>query len=189
MAHKIDWPVFAACFGARELPNPTCVLSDNPKDLAALLALAKTFRPKRVLEIGVHYGRTAKAIMVELEDVAAYIGLDVPPGYRTIFPSQQGEVPVNAAADCLGRKEFALLLGDSLTIRPAQIGEIDLALIDGSHDVAHVGGDTALAVLCRARVIVWHDYGIYPDVTDFIDDCRPNAVVIGGTGLAFEVIR
>ena len=49
---------------------------------------------------------------------------------------------------------------------------MDLVVVDGSHARAYVRSDSALArVMVRpGGWIVWHDYGVWPDVTAVLDE-------------------
>lgn len=198
MTHRIDWPTFKACFGTKDVHVDHDWMSRNPHDLSCVLGLAAAFRPTRLVEFGVHRGQTANAIRGVLGDsVVRYVGLDVPADWQTTLECQRREVPRvgEAGRFALDWPEFRLLLGDSLKATAAEIGPVDFAFVDGSHDDEHVRSDSALAAACGARVIVWHDYVVGANcdqavgVKRFVDEHVPNAVAVDGTACAFEVRR
>jgi len=63
--------------------------------------------------------------------------------------------------------------------------------IDGNHAAPFVVQDSKNAMkLCkRGGLILWHDYGEWPDVTAVLDRDYPGARLIAGTSLAMMLAR
>lgn len=134
----------------------------NPGELEVLVALARLASARVVIEFGVNEGRTAKALMRNVETIERYVGIDVPHGYVTDKLVQRNEVPQQPARLALDDARFRLIIArrGSHDLVPEDLPECDLAFIDGDHGRAGVTKDTLLS--CRrvrpGGLIVWHDY-------------------------------
>ena len=58
---------------------------------------------------------------------------------------------------------------DSMKYEPKD-EEYDMVFIDGNHDYEHVKSDTELALKLKPKIIVWHDYGMEPAVSTFVNE-------------------
>src|SRR5437899_11213231 len=84
------------------------------------------------------------------------------------------------------------VFGDSAALDWGTLGgPFDLIFIDGAHSAAYVESDTANALkhLRAPGAIVWHDYGLYEDVSAVVDRLADEArglrlFAIDGTRLA-----
>lgn len=134
----------------------------NPGELEVLVALARLAAPRVAVEFGVNEGRTAKALMRNVDTIERYVGIDVPHGYVTDKIVQRREVPQQPARLALDDARFRLIIArrGSHDLAPEDLPECDFAFIDGDHGRDGVTKDTQLACH-RVRpggLIVWHDY-------------------------------
>jgi predicted O-methyltransferase YrrM len=166
----------------------------NPGEAETLLSLVRTVKPKRMLEIGVNEGLTAKYLLAHLPALVDYIGIDVLPGYVPGCRVQRGEVPRDPG-HLVTDQRFMMILRPkgSIGIRPDQIGPVDVAFIDGDHSSKAVRHDSALAkqIVQPGGLIIWHDYHDIGnvDVRDVLHDLADTGreiVNIKGTWLAYE---
>lgn len=167
----------------------------NPGELEVLVALVRSVAPKAVLEIGCNDGRTALAVLRNVDGVETYQGVDVPLGYVTAKPVQRREVPANPGHMAADDSRFELVLRPrgSLDLTAADLKPCDAVFIDGDHGAEAVRHDTALsAELVRpGGIVIWHDYHdlCTVDVRDVLDTYfryGRNIVHVEGTWLAFE---
>lgn len=161
----------------------------------AILALCRVFKPSVFLEIGVNTGITANYLLRNCGYIEKYIGVDVEKNFKPELKLQEGEIPEKAGKLVKDdRFELILTKKGSKELKVSQIGQVDMALIDGSHAYKDVKKDTELAKkLVKNGVILWHDYGVkgtgVARVVDEINNSSGNHIVlIGGTCLCFEVI-
>jgi predicted O-methyltransferase YrrM len=166
----------------------------NLGEAEILLELVKTVRPKRMLEIGVNEGLTAKYLLAHLPTLVDYIGIDVLPGYVPSCRVQRGEVPRDPG-HLVTDVRFLMILrpNGSIGIRPDQIGQVDVAFIDGDHSAKAVRHDSALAkqIVRPGGLIIWHDYHDMGnvDVRDVLHDLADSGreiVNVKRTWLAYE---
>jgi predicted O-methyltransferase YrrM len=169
----------------------------NPGELDALVALARSVRPRVAIEIGVNEGRTAKLLLDQVPSIERYIGVDVLPGYVTAKACQRREIPARPGALALGDARFRLILlpRGSLDLSVAELGLADFVFIDGDHGRQAVLRDTALAyaIVRPGGMIVWHDYHNLEtvDVRAALEEMAAAGASIqhvAGTWLAFERI-
>jgi predicted O-methyltransferase YrrM len=160
----------------------TWMTSITAEELCALLAIAKDIDAKKILEIGTFDGNTSLNLavntnaMVTTMDLApefdakaqknslAYPEVDINVTNRTVLGRQFNAHPL--------KDRIRQVFGDSAKLDWGKLGgPFDLILIDGCHDYLYVKSDTnnALAHLAPGGVIVWHDYGMVPDVCRVVD--------------------
>lgn len=166
----------------------------NAGELEAVVALARMAKPRVVIEFGVNEGRTAKAILRNIDSIERYVGIDVPQGYVTDKSVQRKEVPQQPAHYALDDARFRLLIARRGThdLAVDDLPKCDFAFIDGDHGRAGVVKDTLLAtrLVRQGGVIAWHDYHHLGtvDVRDVLEEYyeagRPIQHV-EGTWLAF----
>lgn len=176
----------------------------NDGELEVLIALVRSVQVpdwRCVVEFGVNEGRTAKAILDNVEDVARYVGIDVLPGYTTAKAVQRREVPAKAG-HMVGANDRRFRLSvtprGSFDLTAAALSElasgpVDVAFIDGDHGWKGVLHDTLLArqVVRPGGIIIWHDYhGLDTvDVREVLETFSANGSniqYVAGTWLAFE---
>jgi predicted O-methyltransferase YrrM len=169
-------------------------------ELSCLLAIAKHVKPRRVLEIGTFDGNTALNLAANTD--ADVVTLDLPPDFDPTAQARAGSTQaINnmTAREELGRQlrghsygsRVTQVFGDSTKVDWRTFGPpFDLVFIDGCHKYSYVLSDSqnARACLSDRGVIVWHDYGIFHDVSSAVDQIAANGyvrtVAIEGTRLA-----
>ena len=63
----------------------------------------------------------------------------------------------------------------------------DLNFIDGNHEHEWVRHDTELAKRLDAAIVVWHDYGTEPGVTQVVDGLGETVTRVLGTRMAYQL--
>lgn len=167
-------------------------------ELESLCTLVEMVEPKKVIEFGINIGRTAKALLREVESISEYIGVDVLPGYITPMKVQRREIPEQAAEMVINDKRVKLFVSEkgSFDLKREDLPVLDVAFIDGDHSRAGVEQDTMLA---RAKVrkgglIIWHDYHDIGnvDVRDVLHDYQDQGHEIyhvKDTWIAYEIVK
>lgn len=175
----------------------------NEGELETLCELARKAKPKTVIEFGINTGRTAKAILREVEGIEKYVGVDVLPGYVTEKHVQRKEIP-DLAGELVKddpRVELIVRKNGSHELEASDLPEADVVFIDGDHSRAGVEKDTALAraVARKGAIIIWHDYNEVKDkygrsavdVADVLHEMAADGHYIKhveGTWIAFEIV-
>lgn len=160
-----------------------------------LISLAHRIRARRIVEIGVSEGRTARAILKALPDIETYYGLDVGPGYP-VPESQRHEVPA-VAGSLVNDYRFTVMLDDGGWRSRYVPGFPDLVFIDGDHSRGAVLDHTRAAIPRSGEcvTIVWHDVGnrnqpgVDAALVDIENDLHIMPTRIHGTSLAFAWVR
>jgi len=135
----------------------------NDLELALLVSLVASVKPKVMIEIGVQEGRTAKTILDSVSTITRYIGIDVLPDHEPTLACQRSEIPRTAGVYAAADPRFWLLVRErgSLAVGPQDLEPCDAVFIDGDHSDRAVTHDLFLSrALCRpGGIIVAHDYG------------------------------
>ena len=169
-------------------------------ELAVLARLVRAKQPVVIWEIGTFDGRTTRTLAANAPPGARVHTLDLPASASdaTAYPLAGVErdfvEKAASGARFAGTPEAMRItqhLGDSARFDFGPwAGGVDFVFVDGSHAAAYVRNDTdrALAMTAgRNAVIVWHDYGEWPDVTRELDAFAPSLpglTRISGTTLA-----
>ena len=154
------------------------------EELTCLLAIATAVQAKKILEIGTWNGNTTVNLASNTD--ATVVTLDLPPDQQT-----GSDIPNLTDRSQLGRQfhghpsepRIRQVYGDSSRIDWTTLGPpFDLIFIDGAHHYDFVARDTenAIAHLAPKGAIVWHDYGIFNDVSRVVDQ-------VAQTGNGFKV--
>ncbi|MBX3132804.1 MAG: class I SAM-dependent methyltransferase [Gemmatimonadaceae bacterium] len=168
-------------------------------ELAVLARLVKSRAPMLLWEIGTFDGRTTRVLAANAPAGAQVHTLDLPADglgrtAHALSPSERDLVKKpSSGARFAGTPEQAKItqhLGDSATFdfTPWR-RQADFVFVDGSHAAAYVVSDTNRAGLLtddRKAVVVWHDYGEWPGVTETLDTLAPTlkgAYRVAGTTL------
>lgn len=136
-------------------------------EMVILARVTKALRPKSIFEIGTYNGLATAVFMLNSDPDTRIVTLDLPlgptesqqsmPSDRELVASRQlGSVP-----QALGLDRYTQLLCDSLVFDPSPyLNSVELALIDGAHDVLHVKNDTlkVARMMSDSGLIFWHDY-------------------------------
>lgn len=165
----------------------------NPNELEALCELVRSVKPKSVVEIGINTGRTAKAILREVEGIEKYLGIDVLPGYVTDKAVQRKEVPTIAGELVLDDPRVDLIVTNKGSYGVDSLPPCDVVFIDGDHGSLGVRNDSKLAYAAvrKGGIIIWHDYHDLGtvDVREVLHELRGEGhdiTHVDGTWLAFE---
>lgn len=134
----------------------------NPGELEVLVALIASIRPAGIIEIGVNEGRTAKAILQNIDGIERYQGVDVMAGYIPAMAVQRKEVPTKPGWMATEDPRFELILRPrgSLDLQPDDLSPCDVVFVDGDHGHAAVRHDIKLAekIVRPGGMIIYHDY-------------------------------
>lgn len=169
-------------------------------DLAALAALARKKRPKRIFEIGTFEGLTT-VIFAKNAGMGAFVyTLDLPhdrkelPRTKRSYTAHSIAEPYTSGylIDKFGvREQSRALFGDSalFDFQPYH-GQIDLFFVDGAHTEDYVALDSCHAFECLAPGgwVLWHDC-FTPQVMKVLKQLAETTRVcqIRGTNLALAV--
>lgn len=174
-------------------------------ELAILSALAGEVEDGHALfEIGTFDGRTALNLAAASPPGCTVYTLDLPPDMATALPLAPGErhmvdKPVSGRRIISCREAempFAMkilqLYGDSATFDFSPFeNRCGLVFVDGSHARDYVLSDSraAFRMVREGGVVVWHDYGIWEDVTQALEELAEQQELdircIRGTSLAY----
>jgi len=158
--------------------------SISVEEACHLGAIARSLQAKKVLEIGTYDGNSALVLAANSHEEALVVTVDLPPDWDPA--KDQGTLafssePINLTdRSQLGSQirehpaatRVKQVFGDSGTIDWGKLGgPFDLIFIDGCHSEKYVESDTrnALQQLAPGGIVVWHDYGMIPDVSTVVD--------------------
>ena len=136
-----------------------------------------------MLEIGTSDGNTALVLAANVAPGSEVVTLDLPPDFDMAKQDSltYSNVELNLTPrDQLGRQyrghglsaRIRQFYGDSAALNWSVFGgPFDFVFIDGCHSEAYVRSDSrnALNHLAPRGVIVWHDYGMIPAVSNVVD--------------------
>ncbi len=166
-------------------------------ELTVLARLVRARHPMLLWEIGTFDGRTTRTLAANAPEGAQVHTLDLPPTQATRHqltgPERTFVEKSTSGARFHGTPEQSRItqhFGDSASFDfgPWE-GQAGFVFVDGSHAAAYVRTDTARAhhlTEGRPAVIVWHDYGEWPDVTAVLHEVAhlfPGAYRVAGTTL------
>jgi len=158
--------------------------SITPDEACCLCAIERHLKARNVLEIGTFDGNTTLALAANVDDGGTVTTVDLPRDFdltrdRELLAHEHARVNLTPR-DRLGRQfethplaaRIRQVFGDSAALDWGTLGgPFDLIFIDGAHSAAYVESDTANALehLRTPGAIVWHDYGLYEDVSAVVD--------------------
>lgn len=115
-----------------------------------------------MVEFGANNGRTARLILDNVASLKRYVGVEVPHGYITDKAVQRAEVPEKPGELAFSDPRFRLIVSGrgSHDLDDEDIGQVDVAFIDGDHGRKGVIRDTQIAMGCvrPGGIVIWHDY-------------------------------
>lgn len=165
------------------------------QELAILVGLVRERGARHVFEIGTFDGRTTLNIHLNAPDATIHT-IDLPGG-NDLAPD--GKRPGSLIRDLAAQGAIHQLWGDSTTFDFSPwFGTQDLVFVDAGHGYTNAAADSLTALRLvegREAVILWHDYGSWPGVTQAVDEVRDivsSPVFMGwidGTALAVLVAR
>lgn len=168
------------------------------EELAFLCALARKMQPNRVVEIGTFDGNTTLQLALNTPPDSRIFTLDLPVGAHGHTENDPNDLAFIASQRRVQRRFLGTAVehkirqyyGDSLTYDFAEFaaeGDPQFVFIDAGHSYKCVRNDTekTLNILDRNGIIVWHDYGTWPDVYQYLVELshKLSLIHIAGTRL------
>lgn len=157
-----------------------------------------------IIEIGTFDGRTALNFAVNAPPAVSIATLDLPADQVPALALDAGErryvdkpAPGARLRQCRGpwrayADRVVQMYGDSATFDWSRhSGRAALVFVDGSHayDYARQDSDTALRLVRPGGMVLWHDYGVWPGVTQALEELEARLGLglahIRGTSLVF----
>jgi hypothetical protein len=168
-------------------------------EMVILGRATKVMKPSKIFEIGTFNGLTTAVFILNCESATKIFTLDLPldstsgQGYlssdaRLVVARELGSVPRALRLD-----NYSQICCDSLLFDPSEfLGSIDLCLVDGAHDFAHVENDTVktAGMVSDEGTVFWHDYGgkgCMRSLTEYLNSLGRRAQIfhVPGTSLAW----
>ena len=178
--------------------NRNANTSMSVNEVAHINSILKYNRSKHILEIGTFNGNTTLNIAANIPEDGKIITVDLPPDINTNglpstyinIPSHQ-DIGIQFRANKLNSK-IQQVFEDSLNMDWKKLGgPFDCIIIDGCHYYKYVKKDTknALENLTPEGILIWHDYGMIPDVCKVVEDAQKfiKVYAIQGTRLALGI--
>ena len=182
--------------------------SISVEEACHLGALTRSLHARRVLEIGTYDGNSALVLASNSDPQGIVVTVDLPPDFDTAQHQSALAFPADAvnltARDRLGSQfrehpvsaRIRQVYGDSGSLDWSALGgPFDLIFIDGCHTESYVESDTrnALKYLTPDGIVVWHDYGMIPEVSKVVDrfalaSSHMKFVALEGTRLAIAFV-
>ena len=151
-------------------------------ELVIIARVTKVLNPRIIFEIGTYHGLTTSVFILNSDSDAQVLTLDLPvkadinwEGIATdkelVASRELGAVP-----RALGLNRYIQLHCDSMSFDPSPyLDSVDLGLIDGAHDLAHVKNDTVkmASMMSDRGIIFWHDYGgkgAFRSLSSYLED-------------------
>lgn len=197
----LDWQeIFPEPFVFRFHSFPGVGASISLQEGAALAALIKKVRAKRVFEFGTYKGVSTTQMAMNLPPNGLIYTLDLPEkgaGKVALQISKQSEraIAVETGKGSLIPEDLlhqiTFLKEDSAHFDPAPFEEtMDLVFVDGAHSADYVRNDTEKGwqMLRKGGVMAWHDcVPSHPEVVKHLRAWIPQPILVCGTTLAFSI--
>jgi hypothetical protein len=172
----------------------------------AILALAASHAPPagEIIEIGTFDGRTALNLAINAPRDTALMTLDLPADDAPALAIEASErqyvdkpAPGARLRSCAARwrepaSRVVQLHGDSATFDWSRHEKrAGLVFVDGSHAYGYAkkDSDTAMRLVRPDGMVFWHDYGVWPGVTQALEELENSKhlglINIRGTSLVF----
>lgn len=136
------------------------------RDAESLATVVRNLSPKTVLEIGTSNGMGTVLMAANAPEAQIYT-VNIPP--EEVSSGQGGQLTtiaperdkIGAAYKARGLKNIIQIIANTASWEP-NIGEIDIAFIDGCHDTDFVYSDTrkVLKHMRPGGFILWHDFNL-----------------------------
>ncbi len=136
------------------------------RDAESLGTVARNIQPKVCLDIGTSTGHSAALLAVNAPQSQVFT-INIPPeeiirgegGRFTSIALEREKIGIYYRQQ--GLKNITQILSNTARWTP-EIGDIDLAFIDGCHDTEFVFNDTRKVLACMqpGSFVVWHDFNL-----------------------------
>jgi predicted O-methyltransferase YrrM len=170
----------------------------DTQEVLILSAIVKFAKAKNILEIGTYDGNTTLNLAANTPADALITTIDLPPDWHGKLEIKVPELSVNVEErkrvgiqfkNSDYTKKIKQIYGDSAKIDWDGLSTpFDMILIDGCHHYEYVKLDTQNSLRCLKLkgLLIWHDYGMYKDVSKVVDETAKKMTVkaIRGTRLA-----
>jgi hypothetical protein len=149
-------------------------------ELAILAAIVKTTEPRTLFEFGTYDGNTTLQLALNTPDDGIIYTIDLPPDNLNpklrLDPGDRifmgGAIPGQRFKGTAAEGKIHQVLSDSAAYNYSFLEhKVDFVFVDGAHSYEYLKNDTqhALSMLAPKGLIVWHDYLVWNDVTDFLN--------------------
>ncbi len=170
----------------------------DTQEILVLSAVVKFTNALNILEIGTYNGNTTLNLAANSPDAAMVTTVDLPPDWDGKLALKVPELSMNVEnrtkigsqfENTKYAKKIKQIFSDSAKIDWSQLSTpFDIVFIDGCHYYEYVKMDTqnSLRHLKSGGILIWHDYGMYKDVSKVVDEAAKTIKVkaIRGTRLA-----
>ncbi|MCZ6776966.1 MAG: class I SAM-dependent methyltransferase, partial [Ignavibacteria bacterium] len=149
--------------------------------LAVLAAIVRCVRPRTVFEFGTQDGNTTLQLALNVPEECVVYTIDLPSQNKVTrlrLDSGDREMietvsPGERFKEAPSAKKIVQIQSDSATYDYSSLkGKIDIVFVDASHSYEYIKNDTkhALVMLAPEGIILWHDYMVWNDVTDYLNE-------------------
>lgn len=170
----------------------------DTQEILILSATVKFLKAKNIFEIGTYNGNTTLNLAANSPADALITTVDLPPDWNGKLELKVPELSINVEERAsIGSqfknsnysKKIRQIFSDSAKIDWSELSTpFDMVFIDGCHHYEYVKMDTqnSLRYLKANGILIWHDYGMYKDVSKVVDETAKKMKVkaIRGTRLA-----
>jgi predicted O-methyltransferase YrrM len=150
-------------------------------ELVVIASITAQLAPHAVFEIGTFDGRTTVNLAANAAPDAIVSTLDLPPVSETtaldVHVEDRKYLPSARSGSRIAASELVSqirrVFGDSATFDFTPYHDaIDLCFVDGAHTYDYVINDSAraLEIVRPNGVVLWHDYGMWPGVTEALNE-------------------
>lgn len=145
------------------------------QELTHVCSIIRQLNARRVLEIGTFDGFATLNMAANIGDGGMVYTVDLPPdhesrGIDNASDSRLVGAMFRGEPEC---SRITQLYADSMTADWSTFGgPFDLILVDGCHSYPYVKSDglNAIRQIKPGGVVLWHDYGQFPEVSRAVDE-------------------
>jgi len=149
-------------------------------ELAILTTIVRSMSPRTIFEFGTYDGNTTLQLALNAPSDAIVYTIDLPandqktrlridPGDRSLLRTvTPGERFIGSSVE----RKIQQILADSAIYDYSPLKrKVEFIFIDGSHSYEYLQNDTerALEMLAPGGIVLWHDYMVWNDVTDYLN--------------------
>ena len=182
--------------------NRTDNMSMTLQEVNAVAAIVSFIKARRIFEIGTFDGGTTVNLAANASEDSVVYTADLPASFDNFKlkissvsdnQSEHNNVGIQYRKSAF-KDRIKQIFEDSAAIDFTKLDPpFDLFFIDGCHDYAYVKADTenAFKYTRKGGVILWHDYGMIKDVSDYVDEIADKYAIraIRGCRLAVCIVN